>query len=330
MEKIVLQPAANKVAQEHFSDTVRQHVSLERLREGFREDQMEKLERLYPSGSAPVWGVTPTSSGRKEKEWRKIEYGDIALFSKEGEFFASSSITLKTQSPGLAADLWGVDGESGKTWEYIYLLDTELVSLGLPYKPFNKAVGYAANYFPQSLRVLDKEKSERAVAEFEFGTEGGYDPSVGRDEFESTVDRLEELREENKSLDQKRETLWRREQKMLRSHLFGRRDMADCTLCTRSFPTDILVAAHIKKRSECDREERLDYKNNVVPMCKLGCDDLFEHGYLVVENGVVHQGPRDPTTDAVRQYVDQAWNVKCQHWNDDSAPYFRYHRQHVQ
>lgn len=328
MEKIVLQPAANKVAQEHYKDTVLNHVSLDRLKVGFQGKQLQDLERLYPDGHAPVWGVTPTSSGSKETQWEKIEYGDIVLFTGGGEIFASSSITLKTRSPELAIDLWGLD-EDGKTWEYIYLLDTKLVSHSLPYKPFNLAVGYEPNFFPQSLKVLSEEQSQNAIVRFGFGTEGGYDPSVAQDEFESTIDRLETLREENKSLDRERRTLGRREQKMLRSHLFGRQKTSDCTLCTRGFPTDILIAAHIKKRSECDRDERLDYKNNIAPMCKLGCDDLFEKGYLIVEDGRVRQGPLDPTTEAVHQYVDQVDGRRCQHWSDGSAQYFRYHRQSV-
>ena len=46
---------------------------------------------------------------------------------------------------------------------------------------------------------------------------------------------------------------------------------------------ELLVASHIKRRSECSRGEKKDYRNNVLAMCRCGCDELFELGYIVVD-----------------------------------------------
>ena len=53
------------------------------------------------------------------------------------------------------------------------------------------------------------------------------------------------------------------EQGYLRRRLFGEADDGECYLCGRSLPTSLLIAAHIKPRSECSRRERLDADNVV-------------------------------------------------------------------
>ncbi|GIN91112.1 hypothetical protein J22TS1_21630 [Siminovitchia terrae] len=53
------------------------------------------------------------------------------------------------------------------------------------------------------------------------------------------------------------------------------------------FPISFLIASHIKNRSFCKNEKKPDYKNILVPMCKFGCDDLFEKGYISVINGKI-------------------------------------------
>jgi hypothetical protein len=58
-------------------------------------------------------------------------------------------------------------------------------------------------------------------------------------------------------------------------------------ICGEYLPASFLVAAHIKPQAVCTDEERRDYINNVAPMCLLGCDALFERGFIIVENGYV-------------------------------------------
>jgi hypothetical protein len=70
----------------------------------------------------------------------------------------------------------------------------------------------------------------------------------------------------------------RTEQSYLRHVNFKYQKYVDCGICHREFPISFLVAAHVKKRSECSDEERRDYKHITMPMCKFCCDDLYEKG----------------------------------------------------
>jgi hypothetical protein len=82
-------------------------------------------------------------------------------------------------------------------------------------------------------------------------------------------------------LDRVIQTAYRVEQSYLRRLLFAA-DTALCDLCGRSFEVQFLVAAHIKKRAECNDAERKDVPNVVMSACRFGCDELFERGYISI------------------------------------------------
>ncbi|MGW0931615.1 hypothetical protein [Streptomyces sp. NPDC002644] len=92
--------------------------------------------------------------------------------------------------------------------------------------------------------------------------------------------------------------LVRLEQAKLRRRLLNGASQATCALCGRSLPARFLRAAHIKRRSKASREERLRMAN-IMAACLLGCDELFEHGYVyVTEHGrVAVNGEADTTPD---------------------------------
>jgi hypothetical protein len=82
-------------------------------------------------------------------------------------------------------------------------------------------------------------------------------------------------------LDEKRLVSTRKEQAFLRKHLLGGKDYGECFVCGEKLPVELLVTAHIKARAKCSDKERRD-GNNIVPMCLMGCDALFERGRVVV------------------------------------------------
>lgn len=126
------------------------------------------------------------------------------------------------------------------------------------------------------------------------------------------------------SLDASRQSLARREQDFLRKRLLGGRNKGKCGICGITYPIALLVAAHIKKRSKCTDSEKRDMAN-VVPMCKFGCDDLFERGYFTVQKGRTAANPAMPSIDGVRCYIDRLKGRKCSCWNQKNEPYFRSH-----
>ncbi len=117
----------------------------------------------------------------------------------------------------------------------------------------------------------------------------------------------------------------RREQTFLRDFLFGSNEEGTCAICGSVLPTTLLVAAHIKPRSECTDSERRDFVNNIVPICLIGCDALFERGLIVVKGGQLRV--------RIRASADHRLKALCRHlngrrinaWKAGRIPYFRWH-----
>ncbi|MBB4964283.1 hypothetical protein [Saccharothrix violaceirubra] len=116
---------------------------------------------------------------------------------------------------------------------------------------------------------------------------------------------------------------YRKEQGELRRLLIGDGPTAECALCRRVFPVDLLVAAHVKKRAECTDDERGDLENVAMLACSLGCDRLYELGYLAVDaDGTVLVHGTDG-------FLDGRAGVVAGVDPERSGPYFQWHREHV-
>lgn len=117
----------------------------------------------------------------------------------------------------------------------------------------------------------------------------------------------------------------RREQRILRGALgIGTGNgslLHQCGLCGRELPERLLVAAHIKPRNECSYAERIDIPNIGMAACTLGCDSLYEYGYITVsetgniltcyQSGVDYEPYRARDAPA---------------WRPDREKYFEWHR----
>ncbi|GAB6056921.1 hypothetical protein [Desulfonatronum parangueonense] len=90
----------------------------------------------------------------------------------------------------------------------------------------------------------------------------------------------------NKGSDINSKSKIRREQSILKDYIFSGKDHVRCAICGKNFMRDSIVAAHKKKRRYCTEKERLDI-NIVMPLCKFGCDHLYENRYLIVVDGKV-------------------------------------------
>ena len=185
-----------------------------------------------------VWGVTPSS----ESKWNRIQNGDTVLFAGNGRFFSASKVIAKTHSWPLANELWDSDA-TGERWEFIYFI-TSPTSLDMPYEKFNVAVGYKPNYFPQGFSVLDFNKSRLALDFLELeGAEAEYESAYRAIDAQASLDAVTTV-------------MVRREQSALRRVLVGTTTEEECGICGRMLPISLLVAAHIKQRSECTQVEK--------------------------------------------------------------------------
>ncbi len=129
---------------------------------------------------------------------------------------------------------------------------------------------------------------------------------------------------EEADLDFDSTTKSRKEQVFLRAHISGGRPQAICVLCENEYPIEFLVAAHIKKRSECSKSEKLDFDNIAALMCKAGCDDMFEKGYVFVSGGVVTKNEKRSTTSVLDVLIGKIEGNTVANWAGSSA-YYKYH-----
>ncbi|MDA2806636.1 hypothetical protein [Nocardiopsis suaedae] len=124
----------------------------------------------------------------------------------------------------------------------------------------------------------------------------------------------------------------RAEQGKLKKALFGDATTVTCALCGRELPRRVVRAAHIKARRHCTSTE---YRNlaNVMKACALGCDELFEHGHVYVDDeGVIRMGPDAASTQDLKQAAEALEGRTCTAFeggSKDSKAFFAFHRQQV-
>lgn len=117
------------------------------------------------------------------------------------------------------------------------------------------------------------------------------------------------------------------EQRVLRAFLLDGHAAALCGLCGRMLPASLLVAGHIKPRSKCSDSERWDFASAAMLVCALGCDALFERGFLVVnDDGTIHAG-RDSANDSVTEVVVSLAGRPAAGHNSARQPAFAWHRE---
>jgi hypothetical protein len=118
----------------------------------------------------------------------------------------------------------------------------------------------------------------------------------------------------------------RREQAKLRAGLIGTRVTAECSICGCEVPVTCLRAAHIKKRSKCSARERREL-SNLMLACTLGCDHLFELGYIYVDSGgSLRPRPNSSTTVDLDAAIAGLTGKACTAHTAASEPFFAWHR----
>tara|TARA_B110000046_G_scaffold128893_1_gene135373 strand:- start:173 stop:1132 length:960 start_codon:yes stop_codon:yes gene_type:complete len=307
---VILQPCGNKDARAHYNDTVMFPVPHDSVSSFLNETDNDNLKDIYPDGMLKIWGVTPNNQGK----WKKVEAGDITLFSKSGSIFASAVATYKIRNKPLAEKLWGLDAK-GNAWEYIYFI-AELQAQKIPYIELNRVIPYKDNFVIQGFMVLDEIKSQNVVDIFNLESQTYY-PEVSSKavaQFKTSDD-----------LDPTASVTIRKEQAALRRTLFNNRPNGTCCICLEQLPVSFLWASHLKKRSLCSTEEKLDFHNVAAPMCKFGCDELYEKGYIGVQNGKIVKVKHYCKTSFINNYISKVIGKECNAWSRDSKQYFDWH-----
>ena len=316
-----MQPCADRVAVKNYHRTIEGSISLDDIKQFIPLRVLSDLKSIYPDKYVKIWGVTPSEDpsrkNSKQNIWNDIEPGDIALMAKKGKYFARAIVTYKLNNYDLAEYLWGTT-DNGNAWEYIYFVD-QVSPIDIAYEDFNKVVSYKEKKVPQGFTMLSKEQSDVFLLKYNFiGNINSSNPLM--DQINNKINF-----NPDSDLDVERIIKSRAEQKKLRDFLF-KHDTEKCIICGKEYVRGMMVAAHIKKRADCSDEEKRDLNNIAAPMCKFGCDELYEKGYIgISDKGIVTDLKNQPTTDAIVEHLASIENNICTKWNDCTKGYFKYH-----
>ena len=124
--------------------------------------------------------------------------------------------------------------------------------------------------------------------------------------------------------DEPQEDKARKEQDTLRRWLFEGKDKENCAICGSEHMAAALIAAHKKKRSDCNDRERRD-PNIVMAICVFGCDFLYEKRHIVVDEGIVQKGLAADFGTADLDYMQQLLGKKLEdRWLAGDQSYFSF------
>jgi hypothetical protein len=120
-------------------------------------------------------------------------------------------------------------------------------------------------------------------------------------------------------------SLRRLEQHQLRLRLLSGNESGSCRLCGVRLPASLLVASHIKPRNLCSQQERL-HPNIATLMCLLGCDSLYERGYLRVrDDGAIYRFNASGGDD-LKAFMKRYEGRSLIFSSETERGFFRFHR----
>ncbi|MFI6512157.1 hypothetical protein ACIBCT_31530 [Streptosporangium sp. NPDC050855] len=326
--RVMLQPASLKTlaVARHYHDTISNHVELTAHTDLFSVDDLDVLQRLYPNGAAPLWGVTPGTNNANVSRIRKLHRGDYVFFYGDHHLYLSGLVTHTFHNEALAERLWGRDHKD-QTWEYMYAL-AELRGCQIPIAEVREALPTVTSprWFVQNPTVVDGIGADNLInlAQLDVSatppiesSELSVDDVAGAPLFTGELER-ETLR------------AVRGEQEQLKRHLLpGQTGI--CALCGRTLDRGLLVAAHIKKRMHCSDDERRDLANVAMLNCILGCDALYEKGYISVgASGEILISSAALNGLGVAEHVEMFLKGRTTSWwTGEREKYFAWHRTHT-
>lgn len=319
--QVILQPCGID-AYANFEKTIKNsEIKVKDIRKYLNDTQYNELQKIYNEGNCLIWGVLK----RVGNVWNKIEKNDISFFYKKGELFFSGIVAYKMHNERLANHLWGKDISNG-TWEYIYFVK-QPKEIHIDFLSFRNIIGYHTNKVQKFTR-LDEFKSNLVIEALSLD-----DLSEKKSDIDEVISGI--IDEENNAFDKfKNESSIekvitisvRKEQDQLRKYLFKGKLTMKCSICGKTLPIEFLWCSHIKKRSFCSKDEKLDYKNIVTPMCKFGCDDLYERGFIAVNQDGKIEVLKHTKNDFIDTYLSELEGKECLDFKISNKDYYQAHK----
>jgi len=309
--RVIYQPCSEDVARKNLQTTILNPVPLREVADLLESELRAELSAAYPDGKLFIWGL---ASPRTKNAWLTMQPGDTVIFNTKTVVTVSACFTHRTHNRNLALKLWGwADAATESTWENIYFV-TDVRHHAIRFKSIQAHINSRHD------RSFYRYNEAQSAAIFERF------PSLDHDYATSDVT-LDEARQDIQGhlTDGTGTRPTRLEHKYIVRQLFQGKLTGRCCICHNEYPRHLLVAAHIKKRSACSTKEKLDIENIAAPMCRLGCDPLFEHGYLAVRNGKVIKHPSREMTEATASYVERVLGNQVTGWSKKNRKYFEWH-----
>ncbi|MFE2915665.1 hypothetical protein [Kitasatospora indigofera] len=322
--RVFLQPAklSKKLIMDHYRDTVLSPVEIEEHADLLNEQVRKRLSDEFPRGAAQMWGVVPGKGERNVHFYRQLKPGDWVFFTGDNHLYFGGRVRVVWRDRLLATRLWGTD-EAGSTWECMYAF-SDGRTFDVPMAEIRRVLGWEnENRHVRNFQALSDSASELLHDLLNL------DRATGELSAKEQEDAEGALKEYDGPLERTAQRAYRAEQSLLKQQLLPGTE-GECALCGRILPRAFLVAAHIKKRSICTDEEKRDLRNVAMLACLLGCDGLFEQGFIGVgADGKLLVSPAAESSAAVLRHVDQILaNRTVSWWNPDREKYFAWHRTH--
>lgn len=316
--RLHLVPCGDKFAREHYVDTIEKLVPKQTI-VNFSDNQ--EIQSSLQDDYYACWGVTNGKRNVNFNQWMKMNKGDICMMYRDKSFFSAGKIISNFKNKKLAEHLWKTK-DDGETWENMFLID-EVKKINIPVKSLIKLMGYKDGFVVQRYMSYEEDISELIVEELNLidWNSPFYTSDCTTDEEKKK--RIQEALQKLDKTDSKSYTTKKRkEQQLLREFHLGKKETT-CSLCHNTYPNELVVAGHIWERNKIKDEEIRKDPDIVMPVCKLGCDELFEKGFIVVnDEGSIVPVSRYIDSEPLIQFVKQYTNKKCLHFNEKTKKFF--------
>ncbi|MEV4189960.1 hypothetical protein [Streptomyces toxytricini] len=322
--RIVMQPArrSEKDVEQHYQDTIVRPVVFDDHADILDASTIDQLKQLFPDGQAQMWGVVPGKKNVNVSRIKKMRPGDWVFFSGDKRVYFGGTIALMWRNKDLATRLWGTD-PAGSTWEYMYALSGTR-GFDIPITEIRTLLDWNPNRNIMGISVLSEEESDTLQTLLTLDTAVAALEPVDAAEEEAAVAAFDG------ALERTAQRAQRGEQAALKRRLL-QEGQGQCALCGRALPGSFLIAAHIKKRAMCSDDEKRDLANVAMLACTLGCDAVYEHGYVgVTVDGAIQVSPLATEIPEVKAYIrDKLVGRTVTWWTPSREPYYAWHRTHT-
>ena len=308
--QLVLFPASGKRRYLDYINTVEYSLNHHSFNELLNDIDQEHFKK-FKNKNIRLWGITDGPNQVYKKTWSKVHCNDECFFYRDKKYFSKGKIKYKFINEEVSIKLWG-KGKNGEIWKNLFVIE-DLQNISITSHELKKILLNSPINILTAVKLYklsNKEKININLLNKEFNKESQFDL------YQDKLNNLNEL------TDVSTKSKRRLEQRLLSEYLFSSSQESKCSICSKTYPNDLMVAGHIKKRSLASESERKDL-NIIIPICKIGCDELFEQGYIFVDKGIIKANTKKKISNDVNNYLEELNNKKCISYNNKNSIYFK-------